>query len=116
VGLKDTDLLERLDNVALDTGGRVAVVAGADTTTVLGAVELGEGANTDVLAEVDVTGNGRYEGSVESSRRPQFREERRGRAGAILPRSVLAGFASTHRRGRSTSRGRKEQAPSGNRS
>lgn len=78
VGLKDTDLLERLDNVALDTGGRVAVVAGADTTTVLGAVELGEGANTDVLAEVDVTGNGRCEGSVESSRRPQFREERRG--------------------------------------
>jgi hypothetical protein len=58
VGLKDTDLLERLDNVALDTGGGVAVVAGADTTAVLGAVELGEGANTDVLAEVDVTGDG----------------------------------------------------------
>lgn len=59
VSLKDTDLLEGLDDVALDTGGRVAVVAGLDTTAVLGAVELGEGTNTDVLAEVDVTGNGR---------------------------------------------------------
>jgi hypothetical protein len=59
VGLEDTDLLEGLDDVALDTGGRVAVVAGLDTTAVLGAVELGEGTNTNVLAEVDVTGNGR---------------------------------------------------------
>lgn len=59
VSLKDTNLLEGLDDVALDTGGRVAVVAGADTAAVLGAVELGERADTDVLAEVDVTGNGR---------------------------------------------------------
>lgn len=58
MGLKDTNLLEGLNDVALDTGGRVTVVAGADTAAVLGAVELGEGANTDVLAEVDVTGNG----------------------------------------------------------
>lgn len=57
VGLKDTNLLEGLDNRALDTGGRVAVVAGADTAAVLGAVELGEGTDTDVLAEVDVAGD-----------------------------------------------------------
>lgn len=59
VSLEDTDLLESLDDVALDTGGRVAVVAGLDSAAVLGAVKLGEGTDTDVLAKVDVTGNGR---------------------------------------------------------
>lgn len=57
MGLEDTNLLERLDNVALDAGGRVAVVAGLDAAAVLGAVELGEGTDTDVLAEVDVAGD-----------------------------------------------------------
>ena len=58
MSLEDTDLLQRLNNGALDTGGRIAVVAWLCAAAVLGAVELGEGANTNVLAEVDVTGDG----------------------------------------------------------
>lgn len=56
--LKDTDSLEGLNDGTLDTSGGVTVVTGADTTAVLATVELGEGTDTDVLAEVDVTGDG----------------------------------------------------------
>jgi hypothetical protein len=62
--LKDTNLLERLNNVALDTGGRVAVVGGAGTPAVGGTVQLGERSDTDRLAEVDVAGDGSCKMSV----------------------------------------------------
>ena len=57
MGLKHTDLLEGLDNVSLDTLGRVAVVAWSGSSSVLGSVQLGERTDTDVLSEVDVSGD-----------------------------------------------------------
>ena len=56
--LENTNLFKRLDNVALDTGGRVAVVGRAGTPAVGGTVQLGERSDTDRLAEVDVAGDG----------------------------------------------------------
>lgn len=131
VGLKDTNLLEGLDNVALDTGGRVAVVAGADTAAVLGAVELGEGTDTDVLAEVDVTGNGRcmlvgvLSSMISESCGWRSLAGLRHKAKFVAPlkncrcrrqTSTKTRPRRTHRRGRRTSRGRKARAPSGHRS
>lgn len=56
--LENTNLFKRLDNVALNTGGRVAVVGRAGTPAVGGTVQLGERSDTDRLAEVDVAGDG----------------------------------------------------------
>lgn len=58
MGLEDTDLLQRLEDGSLNTLGRVAVVAWSDTSSVLGTVELGKSTDTNVLSEVDVSGNG----------------------------------------------------------
>lgn len=137
MGLEDTDLLEGLDNVTLDTGGRVAVVAGLDSAAVLGAVELGEGANSDVLAEVDVTGNGRWTLAhvLESSCKAwtvyppsSTANLPRNQTSSPSPDSVpfptkfvslhihVHAFRFTHLRGRRTSRGRKGRAPSGDQS
>jgi len=55
---EDTDLLEGLADLALDAGGRITVVRGAVSATVLATVKLGEGTDTDILAEVDVTSDG----------------------------------------------------------
>lgn len=61
--LEHTNLLEGLNDVPLNTGSGIAVVAWAGTAAVLGTVKLGESADTDVLAEVDVTGNGGCDGA-----------------------------------------------------
>jgi hypothetical protein len=58
VVLKDTDLLKRLADVPLDGSGSVGVVRGSDSSSVLSTVELGEGSDTDVLSEVDVSSDG----------------------------------------------------------
>lgn len=58
VGLKDTDLLEGLTDLAVNGSGGVDVVGGA-VAAVLGAtVDLAQTANTDGLAHVDVAGDG----------------------------------------------------------
>lgn len=57
--LEDTNLLERLADLALDGRGAVCVVRWAVAAAVAATVELRQGADTDVLAEVDVAGNGR---------------------------------------------------------
>jgi hypothetical protein len=56
--LEHADLFERLNDVPLNTGGRVLVVGRAVTTTVLLTVELGQCADADVFSEVDVTSDG----------------------------------------------------------
>jgi len=58
VRLKDTDLFKGLNNVSLNTLSGIAVVAWAGSSAVLGSVELREGTDTNVLSEVNVTGNG----------------------------------------------------------
>lgn len=58
--LKHTNLLKRLDNGPLDTSGGVTVVGRSSTSSVLGTVELGKSTDTDVLPEVDVSGDGSY--------------------------------------------------------
>ena len=58
VGLKDTDLLEGLNDVSLDTLGGIAVVTWAGSSAVLGSVQLGKGTDTNVLSKVDVTSDG----------------------------------------------------------
>ena len=55
--LEHTDLLQRLEDGPLDTGSGVLVVRGPVSTTVGTTVELGEGTNTDVLPQVDVSGD-----------------------------------------------------------
>lgn len=57
-GLKHTNLLKRLDNGPLDTGGGVTVVGRSGASSVLSTVELGKGTDTNVLPEVDVSGDG----------------------------------------------------------
>ena len=52
--LEDTDLLERLADLALDRGRGVCVVRGTVAPSLGTTVELGQGADTDILAEVDV--------------------------------------------------------------
>jgi hypothetical protein len=55
--LEHTDLLQRLEDGPLDTGSGVLVVRGPVSTTVGTTIELGEGTNTDVLPQVDVSGD-----------------------------------------------------------
>lgn len=58
VVLNDADLLEGLEDLAVDGAGGVDVVGGTHTTVLGGAVNLAEAADTDGLAEVDVAGDG----------------------------------------------------------
>lgn len=57
VMLKDTNLLEGLEDLAVDGAGGVDVVAGARATVLGATVNLAETADTDGLAEVDVAGD-----------------------------------------------------------
>jgi dihydrodipicolinate synthase/N-acetylneuraminate lyase len=56
--LEDTDLLEGLDDLAVDGARGIDVVVGAGATVLDGAVDLAEAANTNGLTEVDVTSDG----------------------------------------------------------
>lgn len=56
--LNDANLLEGLEDLAVDGAGGIDVVAGAVATVLGSAVNLAETANTDGLAEVDVAGDG----------------------------------------------------------
>lgn len=58
VVLNDANLLEGLEDLAVDGAGGVEVVRRTDTTVLGRAVELAETADTDGLAEVDVAGDG----------------------------------------------------------
>jgi len=58
VTLKDTDLLKRLHDLAVDRAGGIDVVGWAGATVAGGAVDLAKTADTDGLAEVDVAGDG----------------------------------------------------------
>lgn len=55
--LEHTNLLQRLEDGPLDTGSGVLVVRGPVSTSVGTSVELGESTDTDVLPEVDVSGD-----------------------------------------------------------
>lgn len=55
VNLDNTNLLEGLEDAAVDLAGGVDVVGGAGTAVLGGSVDLAETADTDGLAEVDVT-------------------------------------------------------------
>ena len=55
--LEHTDLLQRLEDGPLNTGSGVLVVRGPVSTSVGTSVELGESTDTDVLPEVDVSGD-----------------------------------------------------------
>jgi hypothetical protein len=56
--LQDTNLLQRLDDGSLNTSGGVLVVRRSVSSSVLTTVELGKGSDTDVLSQVDVSGDG----------------------------------------------------------
>lgn len=56
--LNDANLLEGLEDLAVDGAGGIDVVAGAVATVLGSAVNLAETANTNGLAEVDVAGDG----------------------------------------------------------
>lgn len=56
--LEHTDLLQGLHHLAVDGPGGVDVVGRAGTTVLGRAVNLAQTANTDGLADVDVTGDG----------------------------------------------------------
>lgn len=58
VELNDADLLEGLDDLAVDAAGGVNVLRGARAPVLGGAVDLPETADTDGLAEVDVARDG----------------------------------------------------------
>lgn len=53
--LDDTDLLEGLEDLTVDSARGVNVVRGAGTAVLRGSVDLAEAADTDGLAQVDVT-------------------------------------------------------------
>jgi hypothetical protein len=55
---QDTNLLESLDNSSVDRAGGVLVVGWSGATVDSVTVMLVESANTNVLVEVDVSGNG----------------------------------------------------------
>ena len=57
VVLKDTNLLEGLDDLAVDRAGGINVPGGAVATVLGSTVDLAETADTDGLAQVDVTGD-----------------------------------------------------------
>lgn len=56
--LQDTNLLQRLDDLSLDRTGCVAVVGRARASVDASSVQFLQGSDTDVLSEVDVTGDG----------------------------------------------------------
>lgn len=56
--LKDTDLLEGLEDAAVDGAGGIDVVVGARAAVLGRAVDLAQTADTDGLTEVDVTSDG----------------------------------------------------------
>lgn len=56
--LKDTDLLKSLEDLALDVPGGIDVVRWAGSSVPGATVSLDETANTDSLAEVDMTSDG----------------------------------------------------------
>lgn len=58
VGLKDTDLLEGLEDLAVDGAGGVHVVGGTGAAVLGATVGLAQAADTDGLAHVDVAGAG----------------------------------------------------------
>lgn len=58
VVLEDTDLLEGLEDLAVNGARGVNVVGGTAATVLGSAVDAAETANTNGLAEVDVAGNG----------------------------------------------------------
>lgn len=58
VVLKDTNLLEGLQDLTVDGARGVDVVGGAVAAVLGRAVDLAEAVDTDGLAEVDVTGDG----------------------------------------------------------
>lgn len=58
VMLNDANLLEGLEDLAVDGAGGVNVVGGGVAAVLGGTVDLAEAANTDSLAEVDVAGDG----------------------------------------------------------
>ena len=58
VDLDDVDLLEGLQDLAVDGAGGVDVLGGAGATVLGGSVDLAETADTDGLAQVDGTGDG----------------------------------------------------------
>lgn len=55
VNLDNANLLEGLEHAAVDLAGGVDVVGGAGTAVLGGSVDFAETADTDGLAEVDVT-------------------------------------------------------------
>lgn len=55
VNLNNANLLEGLEDAAVDLAGGVDVVGGAGTAVLGGSVDLAETTDTDSLAEVDVT-------------------------------------------------------------
>lgn len=57
VDLEDTDLLESLDSLSVNSTGGVSVVGGAGAAVLGAAVDLPQSADTNGLAEVDVTGD-----------------------------------------------------------
>jgi hypothetical protein len=58
VDLYDADLLEGLEDLAVDGAGGIDVVRGARAAVLGGTVDLAETADTDGLAHVDVAGDG----------------------------------------------------------
>ena len=56
--LNDANLLEGLEDLAVDGAGGVDVVGGTVAAVLGGTVDAAETADTDGLAEVDVTGHG----------------------------------------------------------
>lgn len=58
IGLKDTNLLEGLEGLAVDGAGGIDVVGGTGTAVLGGTVDLAKTADTDGLAHVDVAGTG----------------------------------------------------------
>lgn len=58
IGLEDTDLLEGLEDLAVDGTGGIDVVRWTRTAVLGATVGLAETADTDGLADVDVAGNG----------------------------------------------------------
>jgi hypothetical protein len=58
--LEDTDLLQGLENGPLDTGSGILVVRRPVSSSVGTSVKLGKSTNTNVLPQVDVTGDGSW--------------------------------------------------------
>lgn len=57
--LEDLDLLERLEDLAVDAAASINVLGGTGAAVLGAAVNLAETANTDSLPQVDMAGDGR---------------------------------------------------------